>query len=88
MASSGRLQHYVPIKIITSSSVIAVAGVHKVKPCSEGTSSLMRNSPSHCGFFFYHNLAFFLNSVGCVVEWFQNAVRGRDVIDIASLLVH
>ena len=25
-------------------SVIAVAGVHKVKPCSEGTSSLMRNA--------------------------------------------
>jgi hypothetical protein len=25
-------------------SVITVAGVHKVKPCSEGTSSLMRKS--------------------------------------------
>ena len=25
-------------------SVIAVGGVHKVKPCSEGTSSLMRNA--------------------------------------------
>ena len=30
--------------IVGIDSVIAVAGVHKVKPCSEGTSSLMRNA--------------------------------------------